>query len=141
MNTVTADWIKAAEDDLVAIEAMLPNDQLTNVVAFHAQQAVEKAFKGLREKLGLPIPRKHDLLLLYVGLSPHVTVQEDMLDSLNEIYTEARYPGDMGLLPHGKPTISEANKFYRFAKGVVKTVKTINQSEDNEQSSPPAESM
>jgi len=90
MNAVTADWIMAADDDLAAIEAMLPNDQLTNVVAFHAQQAVEKSLKGLREWLGLPIPRKHDLLLLYHGLATHVTLQEDMLDTLNEIYTEAR---------------------------------------------------
>lgn len=129
MNAITADWIKAAEDDLAAIEAMLPNDQLTNAVAFHAQQAVEKAFKGLREQLGLPIPRKHDLLLLYHGLSPHVSVQEDMLDTLNEIYTEARYPGDMGLLPHGKPTTAEARNFHLFAREVVKKVKAINQSE------------
>ena len=105
------------------------------MVAFHAQQAVEKAFKGLREQLGLPIPRKHDLLLLYHGLSSHITAQEDILDSLNEIYTEARYPGDMGLLPHGKPTITEAKKFYRCAKDVVKTVKAINQSEATEQDS------
>lgn len=130
-----AEWIRAAEDDLAAIEAMLANKQLTNVVAFHAQQAVEKAFKGLREQLGLAIPKKHDLLLLYQDLSSHISAQEDMLDSLNEIYTEARYPGDLGLLPHGKPTITEAKRFYRFAKNIVKNVNAIHQPEDNDQAS------
>lgn len=65
-----------------------------------------------------------------------MTLQEDMLDTLNEIYTEARYPGDMGLLPHGKPTIAEAKNFHLFAKGVVQKVKSINQPEDEEQDSP-----
>ena len=127
MNAVTNAWIKAAEDDLAAIKAMLSDNQLTNVIAFHAQQAVEKAFKGLRELEALPIPRKHDLLLLYNGLSSFITVNEDTLDSLNELYIEARYPGDMGLLPHGKPTTSEAGAFYRFAQKVVRKVKDINQ--------------
>jgi HEPN domain-containing protein len=49
MTSPANNWLKAAADDLAAIEAMLPNDQLTNVIDFHAQQAVEKSFKGLRE--------------------------------------------------------------------------------------------
>lgn len=126
MNNVTNDWLLAAADDLAAIEAMLPNNQLTNIIAFHAEQAVEKAFKGLRELFGLRIPRTHDLLLLYDGLSAHIVAQEDSLDTLNELYIDARYPGDMGLLPHGKPTQEEADEFYRFAKMVVTTATTIN---------------
>lgn len=112
-------WLQAAKDDLAAIEAMLPNSQLTNIVGFHAQQAVEKAFKGLREQLNLTIPKSHDLLLLHHGLSEHIVVNEDSLDSLNQLYIDARYPGDMGLLPDGKPTVTEAEEFYQIAKKVV----------------------
>lgn len=91
MNAVTNEWIKAAEDDLAAIKAMLSDNQLTNVIAFHAQQAVEKAFKGLRELEALPIPRKHDLLLLYNGLSSFITVRYERKDrELTEEIGQAR---------------------------------------------------
>ncbi len=132
MNNITADWLQAATDDLAAIEAMLPNEQLTNIIAFHAQQAVEKAFKGLREKFGLRIPRTHDLLVLYDGLSEQIQAAEDTLDSLNELYIDARYPGDIGLLPHGKPTTEEARAFYLFAQEIVKTAMKLNQKESEE---------
>jgi HEPN domain-containing protein len=112
-------WLQAASDDLAAMKAMMPNAQLTNIIAFHAQQAVEKAFKGLREQLELAIPRSHDLLLLYDGLSEHIVASEDSLDSLNQLYIDARYPGDMGLLPDGKPSVKEADEFDQFAKMVV----------------------
>ena len=126
MNNITADWLQAAADDLAAIEVMLPNEQLTNIIAFHAQQAVEKALKGLREKFGLRIPRTHDLLLLYDGLSEHIQASEDTLDSLNELYMDSRYPGAMGLLPQGKPTTEEANAFYRFAQEIVTAAMKLN---------------
>ncbi len=125
MTTPANNWLQAAADDLAAIEAMLPNDQLTNIIAFHAQQAVEKAFKGLREQLALKIPKSHDLLLLYAGLENHVVANEDSLDSLNQLYIDARYPGDMGLLPDGKPSAKEANDFYQFAKMIICAVRQV----------------
>ena len=41
-----------------------------------------------------------------------------MLEALNSLYTESRYPGDLGLLPEGKPTIKDAEAFYDFAKNI-----------------------
>ncbi|MFW6122577.1 MAG: hypothetical protein ACOC80_16980 [Petrotogales bacterium] len=35
---------------------------------------------------------------------------------LDQLYIEARYPGNLGLLPHGKPNIKEAKKFKEMAK-------------------------
>jgi hypothetical protein len=32
----------------------------------------------------------------------------DMLDRLESVYTEARYPNELGLLPSGKPTSTQA---------------------------------
>jgi HEPN domain-containing protein len=33
---------------------------------------------------------------------------------INETYIDTRYPGDLGLLPHGKPTISEIEPFIQL---------------------------
>lgn len=41
-----------------------------------------------------------------------------MLDRLDAVYIEARYPGDMGLLPTGKPTEDEAAELYGFANDI-----------------------
>jgi HEPN domain-containing protein len=121
MHEMAQEWIKAAADDLAAIEAMITDARLTNIVAFHAQQAVEKALKALIENNGERIPRKHDLLLLYSKVSSLVTVEdESILDTLNQLYTEARYPSEFGLLPHGKPSSDDANMLFEFAKDIVR---------------------
>ncbi len=126
MRKIAQDWIKAAEDDLAAINAMINDSDLTNIVAFHAQQAVEKVLKAVIENNDEVIPRKHDLLLLYSKVSPLVTIEDEtILDTLNQLYTEARYPSEFGLLPHGKPTHSDAEMLAVFAKNVVQRVKKV----------------
>ena len=59
-----------------------------------------------------------------LGLNPQV--DEDVLDEMNQIYIEARYPSDIGLLPGGTPTgevaerfITLATELYRFAERTV----------------------
>lgn len=46
----------------------------------------------------------------------------EMIKRLNEVYIEVRYPGELGLLPHGEPTVEEAGGFYEFARGVLEEV-------------------
>jgi len=38
-----------------------------------------------------------------------------MLYRLDQLYIESRYPGDLGLLPNGKPSKEDAKMFYDFA--------------------------
>jgi HEPN domain-containing protein len=45
-----------------------------------------------------------------------------MLSMLDELYIDSRYPGDMGLLPHGKPSLEDAQEFYDFSLDVLKKV-------------------
>ena len=46
---------------------------------------------------------------------------------------DSRYPGDMGLLPEGKPTLVDANEFYTFAKNVFnETCKLLDINMDEE---------
>ena len=50
---------------------------------------------------------------------------DDLLDSLNTLYIDSRYPGDMGLLPYGQPTIEDAKEFYHFSQEIFDEVSKI----------------
>lgn len=47
MRKATEEWLMSARDDLETIGELVDNPQVTQVVAFHAQQCVEKAFKAI----------------------------------------------------------------------------------------------
>jgi HEPN domain-containing protein len=121
MKAITHEWLARAADDLAAAGVLLAHDELTNVVAFHAQQAVEKALKAAVEELDLALVRTHSLTRLYALIRPHGPQIEDldMLDRLEAVYLAARYPSEMGLLPCGKPTSAEVRALYHFAHEVV----------------------
>ena len=48
---------------------------------------------------------------------------------LDQLYIDARYPGEFGLLPDGKPSLDEAKVFFTFAGKVYNKVKEIVESE------------
>ncbi len=50
--------------------------------------------------------------MLWSGRTYAVVTDLDMLDRLEAVYIEARYPGEMGLLPGGKPSMEEAASFW-----------------------------
>jgi len=47
---------------------------------------------------------------------------DELIQLLDTLYIESRYPGDMGLLPYGKSTIDDAKEFYEFANSVFDRV-------------------
>jgi hypothetical protein len=51
------------------------------------------------------------------------------MDQLNSLYIEARYPGELGLLPNGKPGLSETEEFQPFAEDIYNRTKVIIYSE------------
>ena len=122
MKFLTGEWIKAALDDLLIIEEIINNELLTHLLAFHAQQAVEKLFKALLEENEIKFPKVHGLIKLF-SLIENIAkfkVDKDQLKLLDQLYIDARYPGDLGLLPNGKPTLDEAKVFYDLAKDIQK---------------------
>ena len=48
----------------------------------------------------------------------------DLLTLLDQLYIDARYPGELGLLPNGKPTAEEAKEFYSLAVQLHDIVKS-----------------
>jgi len=128
MKDTTQQWLNLVETDLLTCEKLLDDDFLTNIVAFHAQQVIEKCFKAIIEEQGLQLPRIHTLARLYGSIQNIITFSVDnvMLQITDTVYTTSRYPSDLGLLPEGKPTKELAIQLYEFAKCVyADTIKTF----------------
>jgi hypothetical protein len=43
----------------------------------------------------------------------------------DRLYIDARYPGDLGLMPNGKPTLVEAEIYYKEAQKIKRQVETF----------------
>jgi HEPN domain-containing protein len=123
MKAISKEWLKASIDDMLIIEQIINIEHLTHMVAFHSQQAIEKSLKALIEEHEIDIPKIHKLIRLKKILSDKITIGNDeLLANLDELYIDSRYPGDMGLLPNGKPTLEEAKEFYTFAQNIFDKV-------------------
>jgi len=123
MKEISQAWLDAASDDLRAIERLANDPVLTNITAFHAQQGVEKCLKAIIEENDLGLLKTHSLLRLFGLCSSHVALSDadkDTVIVLDKLYIDARYPGERGLLPEGKPGLADAAAFVEFAKRIRK---------------------
>ncbi len=101
---------------------------MTNIVAFHSQQVVEKCFKAIIEESDLALPKIHSISRLYGCIESMITFEGDniIIQKLDTVYTTSLYPGDLGLMPEGKPSHKLANQLYEFAKYIFEnTLKTM----------------
>ncbi len=117
MKQSTREWLNAAGDDLITIENLLDNPILTNVIAFHAQQAIEKSL----------FFRTHNLQSLFLKIEEIIPfdVNERIISELDRLYLDSRYPGDLGLMPYGKPTLEEAEIYFQEAAKIKKQAETF----------------
>ena len=90
------------EKDVKAASVIINEEYLTNIVAFHCQQAIEKYFKAYILEYDRPLLKIHDLSKLYGMIKDikDLEIDEDLLSIINETYIEDRYPGELGLLPY-----------------------------------------
>lgn len=127
MKKAAVEWLKSAEMDLGSIVQIIQCEDLTPVAAFHSQQCVEKCFKAVLEEQATKVPKEHSTLKLYGLVRDLVPLAVDMniLTDLDDLYIGSRYPGELGLLPNGKPTLPDAQEFYGCAKCVYEQVKRM----------------
>jgi HEPN domain-containing protein/predicted nucleotidyltransferase len=120
MRKATEVWLTDCRTEREMAGLLLANGFLRGA-CLHAQQAVEKAFKGFLLEAGVRPPRTHDLLELRTLILEHgwtCPVTLDDLVWLNSIY-RGRYPTDEGLLPHGEPSADDAGRAIETARRVV----------------------
>ena len=120
MKKIIKDWLTSAEGDLLLIREIIDLENLTHLSAFHAQQAIEKSFKAIIEEYELGFVKTHSLETLFNLVKPVFTIkiESDLLILLDQLYIDSRYPGEMGLLPDGKPSISESARFFKLAEKI-----------------------
>ena len=124
MIFMAKEWLKSAKTDLLVIEKIINEADLSHVVAFHSQQAVEKSFKALLENKKIDFKKQHDLIKIKSKIDDF-DVNQDTLDILNKLYIDSIYPGELGLLPYGKPTTKDAKDFFEFACEIYDKVNAI----------------
>jgi HEPN domain-containing protein len=114
-------WIKKADHDLQnkannLAAANIPTDTL----CFHAQQAIEKLFKGFMVAHGITISKTHDLSKLLTdisGLAPDLLAYESILEDISEYSVSMRYP-DLFY----EPPIDETRRAYETAKEIRQVI-------------------
>jgi HEPN domain-containing protein len=129
MKKITQAWLDAAQDDLAVIDEIRTRPDLTNVTAFHAQQCAEKCLKALIEEKGIPVRKTHSLVQL-IGLvsksyCEFLDADTTIPNLLDQLYTDARYPNEFGLLPDGKPSLAEAAGFDAFGRDLFERTQKI----------------
>ena len=112
-------WFIAANDDLLAAKTLATDLRITNLAAFHCQQCLEKCFKAVIEEFENLNLKSHDLIRLQIAADIQLTDDElNLMEIINEVYIDARYPGNLGLLPHGKPSVDEIANFIQFCEDI-----------------------
>ena len=125
MKKQAENWLNTAKDDLILINEIIQNEYLTNMVASHSHQAIEKSIKAILEEKETKVPRIHNLINLKGKIEKYIKldIEQEIFDQINELYTDSRYPTDLGLLPGGKPSKEIATKFFNTAFEIYEEIK------------------
>ena len=88
-------WLDRAKSSL-AISKNKFDDIFYEDLCFQAQQAVEKALKGLLIFYNVDPEKTHNLVSLIKELSKHTDIPEEISETviLNDYAVQTRYPGD-----------------------------------------------
>lgn len=93
-----AAWMGKADEDLLCIDNNLAAARVPwELVAYHAQQAAEKALKALLVRHRQDVPFTHDLVRLLnqcAGVAPTLAAHGAACRELNRCALPSRYPGD-----------------------------------------------
>lgn len=112
-----AGWLGKAGDDLRVAQVILRSDIGVEWAAcFHAQQAAEKALKGVLVHLGIDFPKSHSLDRLVSLMPGDVTASFDLEDlvDLTPWAVAGRYPEDIE-----NPGPAEASRLVESAAKIL----------------------
>jgi HEPN domain-containing protein len=113
---------RAAEDEAAARE-LLPVDRVTDaIIAFHAQQAVEKVLKAVLASRDVGFPFTHDLRALEeLCASNGITIPSELddLDLLTPYAARARYEAPDPATVDRKTALSLASAALDWGVGVI----------------------
>ncbi|WP_319560400.1 HEPN domain-containing protein [Marispirochaeta sp.] len=127
MKEKVKEWMKYAELDYKSALKLSEDENLTSTAAFHCQQSVEKYLKALIENKDNPVPKVHTLQVLMntVMKTYKIGYDHDVLDQINDVYIDTRYPSSTGLIPEGIPKKETITIFLSFVEDLKEKVEEI----------------
>lgn len=127
MTSQVNDWLTYAKIDLETITEIIENPRLTSVVAFHAQQSIEKSLKAIILHFTQSIPRIHNIVSLLGTANNYckIVIDKKTIIMLNQAYTDTRYPREIGAENLILPSIQTAQMFQNAADQLHKQVSEI----------------
>jgi HEPN domain-containing protein len=89
-------WLARARSNLIISKTRTDEDVYFEDLCFQAQQAVEKALKGLLIFYNVDPEKTHNLVSLIKELSKYTELPEEINETsiLNDYAVQTRYPGD-----------------------------------------------
>ncbi len=119
-RALACEWLRLGTEDLRFAEAGLEHGLEPRYIAFHAQQAVEKAVKAVLVAIGRVPPKTHDLevlidLLSRSGVDVSYLYEIDA-DMLSDYATTARYPGPPVNAEEAEASVEIAGKALEWAR-------------------------
>lgn len=97
IRRLVAEWITKAGLDFNTVVRLSAEEPFRDIVAFHAQQAVEKYLKALLTRHQIEFPKTHEIRRLLELLGP---VEQGLAEALQDAKwlepfgVEIRYPSD-----------------------------------------------
>ena len=101
-SEMAGEWLAKADADLRACDELLSTAALSEIAAFHAQQAAEKALKAFLVWNQVEFPKTHDikrLLALCRSVDPGLAESLGGASQLTPYGVEYRYPGEYPTVP------------------------------------------
>lgn len=118
-----SEWLRHARSDLILAESVPPTGVLLEALCFHAQQAAEKALKGILVHFGFDPEHTHDIHLLLdevatlMDLPPQVRAAAPLTDYA----VITRYPADLGEIDYAEwqQAVEQARAAVEWAESVI----------------------
>lgn len=120
MKNAQSSWMDDAREEIRSAE-YLARGGFSKAACYHAQQAVEKAFKARLLARGWVLEKVHSVRRLAAMAAeyripvPLGDAEIDFIDGINR----GRYPGEASLLPLGDPTDEDARRAIEAARAVL----------------------
>lgn len=125
MKDAVKEWLKQAKDELDMALCLLQGGYYKGS-CYHAHQSMEKSIMACLLAKGWGLEKIHNIerLLSIAGdFGMSVNVSEDDVVFIDSIY-RGRYPAEVGLLPLGEPSDSDAKRALSIADNTYHLIKT-----------------
>lgn len=118
-NPFTLEWIAKAEEDAAVAERerRIRKNAAPGVVCYHAQQCIEKYLKAVLQDQGRPIPKIHDLAILFDLCDfQHLSlaIDRDGLIRLTRFATRFRYPGESAMPEDAREAVALMRNYRKW---------------------------